>query len=332
MADYPLNRRGFLRLLAGGTASAVLGLGHRPSAARATPTTSRAAPPETDDPRKSLVVRVHSPHVFGYAGLNRRILRDMITHGLNEMVGVNTLSLALKELFSKKETIGFKFNSSHARWLGTNGPLAEEILRLMWNAGYDPARLVFIETEVADRALPACGRTRFGWGKERDFGSGKDAFAAVLDQVDALVNVGLLKANAVAGMSGCLKNLTYGLIKHPARYHANACTPYIADIYRLPVLRNKVRFHLLSGLRILLRDEGTPSSDSLIEDRSLIFGQDVVAVDATGFEILDAYRKKRGLKPLIDEGDFPAQFMAAAHKGIGVYHPDQIHRKEVETE
>jgi len=284
------------------------------------------------EPDKSLVVRVRSNRLFKYESLNRRMLREMIEYGMKELAGADSFEGALKQMFSKKDIIGFKFNSSQAPLLGTNVPLAEEFLRLFHRAGYDPGKMLFIEVQPVDENLPACGKVRFGWGPETDFGSGRDSFACVLDQVTALVNVGMLKANAVAGMSGCLKNLAYGLIKHPYRYHARGCTPYIADIYRLPIIRSKVRLNVLSALKILIRTEQFHLRDAVVEDASLLFGHDVVAVDATGFEILDALRKKKGLPSLVEEIDFPRQLVAAAQKGLGVYHPDQIQQKGINQE
>jgi hypothetical protein len=329
MANTEIDRRDFLKLLAGGAVSAALLKLGGPLAAQVS-TLGTTAENQPFLPDKSLVIRIRCPKVIGFEGLNRRLLREMITYGLNELVGVDSLPVAIKELFSKKDTIGFKFNSSHARALGTNVCLAEELLRILTHHGYDPGRILFIETQPADDTLPKCGKVQFGWGKEISFGSGKDSFASVLDQVTALVNVGTLKANAVAGMSGCLKNMAYGLIKHPARFHAHHCTPYIADIYNLPIIRDKVRFNLLSALRILLRDDQINLQNALTEEHTLLFGRDVVAVDATGFEILDSTRKKKGFKPLVEEEDFPRQLIVAAQKGLGVYHPDQIQVKGID--
>ncbi|MFA5864180.1 MAG: DUF362 domain-containing protein [Phycisphaerae bacterium] len=331
--DKKLDRRAFLKVLAGGAVStALLKMGLPSSFAQKVFGQVPATEPFLMDQGKSLVIRVRSQRVMGYDGLNRRILRDMIAYGLNELIGVTSLSLALKELFTKKDIIGFKFNSSGAKLLGTNTPLAEELLRLMTRSGYDPSRILFIEVQPSDDTLPRVGKVKFGWGKEMNFGSGKDSFACVLDQVTAMVNVGLLKTNPVAGMSGCLKNMAYGLIKHPARYHANHCTPYIADIYQMPIIRKKVRFNLLNALRVLVQNESSGAAGVVMEDNSLIFGHDVVAVDATGFEILDGLRKKKGFKPLIEEGDFPAQLIVSAQKGLGVYHPDQIQQKGISAE
>jgi len=328
-----LDRREFLKYIAGGAIAAGLLkvnlsqlFGQVPPSGQDQPTSAPAAYLD-----KSLVIQVQSDRVFGFTDLNRRVLQEMISTGLSEMTGAASFSLAVKELFSKTDIIGFKFNSSHAGLLNTNVALAEEFFRLFKNYGFNPNRLLFIEVQPNDATLPPSGKVRFGWGREVDFGSGRDQLAAVLDQVTALVNVGTLKADAVSGMSGCLKNLAYGMIKHPARFFANACTPYIADIYNLPAIRNKVRFNMLSALRILLADEQLNSNNFLMEKNTLIFGRDVVAVDSVGFEILDTARKNKGLKPLIEGSDFPRQLLAANHKGLGVYHPDQIQVRTIKV-
>jgi hypothetical protein len=331
MGNNNIDRRNFLKLLAGGAVSAALLKTGLPSLGQVSSTFSSRSEPLLPDFEKSLVIRVRCPKVLGYDGLNRRLLREMISYGLNDLVGVDSLPLAFKELFSKKDTIGFKFNSAHAGLLGTNVSLAEEFLRLLVRHGYSPERILFIEVQPTDETLPKCGKARFGWGKEIPFGSGNDSFATVLEQVTALVNVGALKANAVARMSGCLKNMAYGVIKHPARFHANHCTPYIADIFSLPEIRGKVRFNLLSALRVLLRDDQLHPEVALVDEHCLLFGRDVVAVDATGFEILDTLRKKKGIKSPVEEEDFPKQLVVAAQKGLGVYHPDQIQVKNIEV-
>jgi len=331
MSDGSLHRREFLKLVAGGTAAAFLSrLGRHACLGENTPSPLNSGSNNYVS-KKSLVVRTQSSRINGPVGLNRRVLREMITYGLNEMAGVASLSVACKEFFSKKDVIGFKFNSSQARLLGTNPPLADELLRMLVGQGYDPAQILFIEVQPNDDTLPKTAKVKFGWGPEISFGSGKDAFAAVLYKITAMVNVGLLKADPIAGMSGCLKNMSYGMIKHPARFFANSCTPYIADIYNHPIIRKKVRFNILNTLRILIRAEQTSSLDAFFDDNSLLFSKDVIAVDAIGYEMLDNLRKKKGLKPLIDEGDFPKQLIVGAEKGLGVYHPDQIQLKVIET-
>jgi hypothetical protein len=330
MTDHGVNRREFIKLATGGLLSAGLAkisLGQ--TTTQKTIPVSQPVRRQTTFPGKSLVVEVASKRVICFDGFNRGILQEMIVNGLNELVGVTSFPQALNELFSKKDIIGFKFNSSHAGLLRTNIPLAEELLRLLVRHGFDPQRIFFIEVQPQDAQLPPTAKVKFGWGREVDFGSGKDRLIAALDQVTALVNVGQLKANAIAGMSGCLKNMAYGVIKHPARYHANHCTPYIADIYNQPAIRDRVRVNILNALRVLVKTEQFDSR-AVVDYRRLLFSRDVVAVDSVGFERLDEIRKTEELPTLVSGTDFPRQLIAAYQKGLGIYHPDQIFLKKVD--
>ena len=62
-----------------------------------------------------------------------------------------------------------------------------------------------------------------------------------LDQVTALVNVPLLRTHNISGMSGCLMNLAFSLVRRPGRYYAKGCTPFVADVLSLPQVRAKTR-------------------------------------------------------------------------------------------
>jgi hypothetical protein len=332
MQDPEMNRRDFLKLIAGG----VLSLGSAATAIAQILTASK--PAATSQPArnqasflgKSLVVEISSDRALNFGSFNRGIIQEMIMAGVTEITGAKSFQLALGKLFSPKDIIAFKFDNVHDSLIRTNVPLAEELLRLMIRNGFRADQIYFIGVQPNDSSLPPTLKVPFGWGREVDFGSGKDRMLAILDKVTALVNVGTLRADAIAGMSGCLKNITYGLIKHPARFYDNHCSPYIADIYALPAIKNKVRLNVLSALRVLARSEQLESQNPLIEKRTLFFSEDVVAIDSVGFEMLDGLCKQEKLPPLVTGTDFPLQLLTAHHKGLGVYHPDQIFLKKME--
>jgi hypothetical protein len=332
MKDQDINRRDFLKLIAGGmislgtmnTSLAQILAASKPAA------TSQPAKNQASFLGKSLVVEVASDRVLNFGGFNRGIIQEMLMAGLNEITGVKSFPKTLETLFSKKDIIAFKFDPVNDSLTRTNVPLAEELLRLMVRNGFLADQIYFIGTQPDDNQLPPTPKVPFGWSSEVNFGSGKDRMLAILDKVTALVNVSTLKADAITGISGCLKNITYGFLKHPARFYGNHCSPYIADIYALPAIRNKVRFNMMSALRVLTRSEQLESQNSIIEKRRLFFSHDVVAIDSVGFELLDGLCKQEKLPPLITGSDFPLQLLAAHHKGLGVYHPDQIFLKKIE--
>jgi hypothetical protein len=330
--DNKMNRRQFLKCLAGGAVAATALLKFvNLATAKTLTTTSAPSANLAAFMGKSLVVKVGSPRVVSFEGFNRRILQEMIMSGISEMVGVTSFSKALNELFSKKDIIGFKFNEFNADLLRTNVPLAEELLRLMVRNGFKADQIFFMGAQPNDPDLPPCRKIQFGWGKTVDFGSGSDQFIGALDQATAIVSVATLKASSIVGIDGCLKNITLDVLKHPVRYYGNNGIPHIPDIYALPMIRDRLRFNLLSALKVLIRSEQITEYNAVEKPQVLLFSKDPLAVDSVGFELLDNLRKSKSLGPLVEGSDFPHHLVVAGQRNLGVYHPDQIYIREIKT-
>src|SRR6185369_5735245 len=98
-----------------------------------------------------------------------------------------------------------------------------------------------------------------------DFGCGTESFVAALDRVTAMINVPFYKTHHLAGMTGCLKNLSHGLIRRPSRFHANGCDPAIGRIAASAPVRRRMRLHIVNALRIVVSG-GSNVSDEHIAD------------------------------------------------------------------
>jgi len=317
-----LHRRRFMKLVAGGSILAVSGRWNKLLGQMAT--TSRPARfiPGTR-PTRSLVVEVNGPRLLQTSGLNRRVLREMIVTGMCELTGTASFSSALGKLFEPRDIIGFKFDSSGDHLAKTNQPLAEELLRLFLMHNFKPEQLMFIGVSPADESLPDPVKAQFGWTKPVDFGSGTDQLAATLEKVTAIVNVASLRADAIGGIAGCLRNVTYGFLRHPGRFFGDGYTPYIADIYNIPVIRNKLRVNLINAIRVIIRKDVLDLPDAIVDHAALLFSFDPVAVDAAGFEMIEHLRAEAKLGPLLKGRDAPKQLLTASKKGLGNYYPDQ---------
>ncbi len=279
--------------------------------------------------KRSIVVRTLSSRIETIGGINRRILRNMIRSGFMEITSSDSFENAVKKLFKPDDIIGFKFNSYNDDLLHTNTAIAEELLRLFYYAGHNPKKMIFIDAKPFDPTLPKTKSFSFGWGEIRDFHSGKDRFTKVLYEIDAIVNVGTIMADPIGIINGCMKNVTFGFIKHPAKYYKNGYLPYIVDIYNLPEIKNKVRINILNGIKVLLRTEQFNLPNAIANYKSIFFSTDIIAIDSTGYEILMRLRKKASLPPLLTASDFPPYLIYAFRKKLGLYHPDQIDLKFV---
>jgi len=271
--------------------------------------------------------------------IHEKLLGELIEQAACHVSGKHRPADAWHALFSDQDTIGIKFNGSGAAGMATTEPFAQMLVNSLIRSGWAPEKLVLIEVDHRLARRLKTQPRQLGWrAQPTDFGSGTDNFATVLDQVTAILNVPFLKANKIAGMSGCMKNLSHALVKHPSHYHENHepapkvgvlktghhCAPYIGDILATPLVRGKLRFHLMNALRTLREPMFDPTGPAVEPYGAILAGRDPVAIDMIGLEILNDLRRDSGDRPL-SEPDTPLpQHLDAARAGLGFWHPDFV--------
>ena len=71
-------------------------------------------------------------------------------------------------------------------------------------------------------------------------------------EVNKMVNLGVLKHHQSAGVTIALKNMSHGLVNNVARSHVsrsnNACGMFIPAVVELPVIRRKVVLNVIDGI------------------------------------------------------------------------------------
>jgi len=318
-----LSRRDFLvrSALVAGTASIA---GRTPAVLASQP--SQPPPEQLPD-----VVQVRSNEVVTLRGLHEGVLLDMLNLLLRQLTNRPPAD-AWRTILHPDDVIGLKFNSSGADGLGTTDSLMRVLVQSLTDAGFVPERMIAVEVSAAIRAETRTLAPIEGWNERvLDFGSGTDQLAAWLDRVTAIINVPFLKTHNIAGMTACLKNLSHALVKHPAQFHANACSPYIGDIVALPAIRSKLRLHLVNALRVVF-DGGPSAVEECIWDAGVLLGgKDPVALDCVGLQLIDRVRMALNLPPISGPEGPPAYLAAAADRGLGTdrLHVIRVHKAEI---
>lgn len=281
---------------------------------------------------RSRVVRVQSPYVVRGQAVHRSLLVEMFDAAMTTLFpGAESPADAWRTLLRPEDIIGLKFNRSAQDILGTTPALAEVLVRSLSSAGWPPSQIVCIEaprgTVAHLRTLPAVP----GYSNQPvDFGSGSDQIAAVLRQITALIDVPYLKTHNIATVTCALKNLSHGLIKHPARYHANGCSPYIADIVASKPIRSRLRLCVVDALRVVFNGGAEGEAENISEEGILLVSVDPVATDAIGLVSLNETRHRLGL-PSVAHSPANLGYLAAAHKrGLGIALPQGIDLVHVE--
>jgi hypothetical protein len=310
-ATHALSRRTFL-----GSAAVAAGAPWLHSTARGSTDENLAIPP---DQQPSRVVEVRSAHVVNGAQVHARLLRDMAAKALTTLTGSKTIEQAWHTILKPDDVVCLKFNQSGQALLRTAEPFAEVLIESLIAAGFAPDRIVCVEAPSNLAAQYGTTEPASGFANvATDFRSGSDELASVLDQVTAIVSIPFLKTHNIAGMTGVLKNLSHGLVKHPARYHANGCSPYIADIVSLPQIREKLRLCLVNALRVVF-DKGPEGRIETVSDEGVVFAAtDPVAADAYGLGILNEIRRSKQLAPIAPAAQAVAYLRAAHLRRLGI--------------
>ena len=319
-APADMTRRRFLRGAASCGAAVWAGGRMTFGQARSLGSSALPAPPEVCEVfMKEAVVRRRAHPV---------LVGQMLSRALCLASGSERVGEAWRQWISDDDLILVKFNRSGAESIGTAEVMCQAVVSSLGQADIGPDRIMLLEApehlavELGTRQPPA------GWpDKEYDFGSGCDQFRAALEEATAIINVPFLKTHNLAGMTGCLKNLSHGLVKHPGRYHDGGCSPYIGDIVGCEAIRGKLRLNIVDALRAMI-DHGPQAEEQYVEPaRLLLVGTDPVAVDTCGLFWLNRLRKERGLAPVGGQHQHLAYLLAAERSGLGSANLDRISRQ-----
>ncbi len=258
------------------------------------------------------------------------LLKDAIAEGLCRLTGEAKVSDAWNRILKPDDTILLKFNQSGARLLNITAPFAAVLVEMLTAAGWSPDRIVLLEVLDPLADTPKTRQPDMRWQEEVvQFGkSGSDSFLAALAECTAVINVPFLKTHQLATMTSCLKNLSHGLVRHPARFHANGCDPAIGEIVASPPIRSKLRLHIVNALRVVFDGCLAPRDEDAHNAGSILLSTDPVACDSVGYALLNEVRSLYQKGPLLPEARLPRQLVTASRLGLGVADADRI---DVET-
>jgi uncharacterized protein (DUF362 family) len=248
-----------------------------------------------------------------------------------------------KKLVRPGETVGLKVNALGGRGFCSN-PLVEAICERLQEAGIRASDIVVWDRDsdelehagfhvsTGGDGVQCFGTDRVDYEQELvTYGSVGSRLSKILTQrCNLLINVPVLKDHDGAGVTIALKNM-YGVIHNPNKYHPNGCNPYIADLNMLPEIRTRMRLTICDATTASY--EGGPGykPEYSWKNNALIVSQDPVALDYTGWQIIERKRAEKGLKTLEGDGRAPRYIATAADRQhrLGTNDPKRIAVVEV---
>jgi uncharacterized protein (DUF362 family) len=241
--------------------------------------------------------------------VNADVVRNMVDAGIKNYTGIDNVGEAWKSIFpgiTQNSVIGLKVNTLFStRNTGTHPQVAKAVTDglVQMDFGGTPFpenniiifdyRNNFLATQgytlnsstTGVRCFPNSEYTTENY----DIGGVNVKLTKIITEtINYMVNIAYLKQHFLSGVSLCLKN-HYGSIQnaeinyllHDDSRHGS---PYIAAISALEPVKLKQKFCIIDGL-FGVTANGPSGVPTVIPDK-IIMGQDIVAVDYTGRELL----------------------------------------------
>jgi len=308
-----------------------------------TPKTNEAAPRPPAPEGKSRVVISRDPQLRRPgAGVDSGRLLKLLDRALQAFYDRDNALEAWQRVARPGEVVGLKVNCLAGRGISTTVTLVEAIAERLQQAGVrdiviwdrlnsdlESARFRVNEKGPGVRCF---GNDTLGYeGELATFGSVGSLLARTLTQVcDAVINLPVLKDHGITGVTLALKNL-FGAIHNPNKYHLTVGDPYVADVNMLPAIRQKIRLTICDATTA--QYEGGPSfmPQWTWLYNGLLVARDPVALDSTGWQIIERKRAEKGLKSLKEMKREPAYIATAADANhrLGTNDPKRIELVEV---
>jgi uncharacterized protein (DUF362 family) len=292
---------------------------------------------------KSLVVLAVSPRLRRlHDDIRSAEIREYLGSAMRALTGKSDAAAAWGSLFARHETVGIKLSCLPGRKLSSSPSLTAAIVEGLLSAGLAKKNIVVWERssrelenagyEISRSGLKTMGSDELpgrGYGSRIAVaGSVGTVFSDIMESVDALISVPVLKDHDLAGVSIAMKNM-YGAIFNPNKFHGNRCDPFVADLCSHPLVRGKLRLSVCDASRVQAHNGPAFFPRYAREYGGLLLSRDPVALDACGWALIDGLRREMGLPILAEAGREPSYIRTASRLGLGRADPSQIRRVEL---
>lgn len=276
----------------------------------------------------------------------RAPLEKMLDHLLAELTGKTKPEEAWSLLFRPDDVVALKPNTLGRDPCSPSPALVTLLVERLRAVGVKPENiyifdrphfegtklLAALKAGSAAQGGPLSGirvglMDEFGYDpKEVKISTGQtEKLSNVIHRATAILNVPVWKDHGLAGVTGAVKNIGFGMMPVARAFHPNACTPAVCDFYNLPMVRPKVRLTVADVHRVII--DGGPRGDGKPEHNvwtnRLYATRDPVALDRLQWQELDRLRKGKALPLLMKRGKkggkegTPIHVLHAASLGLG---------------
>ena len=266
------------------------------------------------------VITVHSPNCIDEATekVDAPTVREMISRGMTTLTGDRDARDSWARFFNADDYVGIKVNCSGAPGAMSMPDVVADVIRNLQTVDVKPANICIhergggqINQARYEQFVPAGVRIESGnsWlgydpGVYVDVNFfGEDdtrsyLIRMVTDRFTKIINIPNMKDHSASGVTGCLKNISYGEFNNVARSHyryKTECLTFIGTLANIEPIRSMTVLNIMDGLRGVWH--GGPFSTNKryrFYPRQMKFGTDPVAMDRLLIDVIDAERKRQG--------------------------------------
>lgn len=289
---------------------------------------------------RSRVVIVTDPHLRdqGPAPSEQRVAA-MLDRAMQTWFRARDPMGPWQQLVRRGQIVGLKVNTIAGKGLSTSVVLVDAICRRLQQAGIRAGDIIVWdrtsrELQAAGYSVftdPAhvrcCGTDSVGYElADAVWGSSRTRFSKLLTQCDVVINVPILKNHRMSGVTMAMKNM-FGVIENPNEHHGDgSCDPCIADLNMHREIRSKVRFVIGDLMTSIYHGGPGFRPEYTWNYNGLMVGSDPVALDYTGWQIIERKRAEMRMNTLAQAG-MPPRYIATAadakHR-LGTNDPSRI--------
>lgn len=329
-------------------------------------------------PFKGEVVRVHSEQSIDArsARVNQQVVDKMIARGMRELTGESRDEDCWRRFISPHDSVGIKVNCSGAPAIMSSPEIVAVIVKNLTAVGV-PADKIWIY-ERFENQLKQCNYEKSvasgvniwaaeGFARKSILGYDPDTYVEVdffgeedtrsfmtrpvSETFTKIINVPKMKEHQAAGVTGCLKNISYGNFSNMDRSHRFVKTntySFIGTLASVEPIPNRTVLNIMDGLSgVWHAGPFSRFPQFRFYPKQILFGTDPVAMDHTLIDIIEAKRKAEGAPSLFDRSPAhigedntnpqfnhyirePGHVEYASQLGLGVYDSAQIKLKAIE--
>ncbi len=306
--------------------------------------------------RPSIIFKATDTAASSGAKINADVIKTMVHSAIKQMQKITDTGKAYESLFSKgvsnATAIAIKINCLANNGLCTHPEVVNAIIdgltqmlegtfpkdnitvfddrmpSYLKNAGFP------LKNDPGDYKIITLFNDDNAWSSPATVHNSTQRFAKIVDEVDYIINVPVLKNHSNAGITFALKNF-FGIIDRPGDMHDDSavsqetwCDPYIAEVYKK--VADKVAVTI--GDAVFGAYKNGPATSPNFILNTILVGTDPVAMDMAALKFINDARNEKGLSTIPTEagaGNASAQHIITASSDA--YKLGRLNKKIVEV-